>query len=111
MVCYAGYMAIASISSWRADPSRRGEFIRRLLEARPFHQKYSGRVRIWNHAVAGDTVGTIEYWIEHDDFEAYGRFSAALAKDPAYQEFFRLLTEVDPCGHVIGTRLVHDIVD
>ncbi len=104
-----GAMAIATISSWKANPARRGEFIRRLLEARPFHHKYGGRVRIWNHSVAGDTVGTIEYWIEHDDFEAYGKFAAALAKDDAYQAFFQQLTEVDPCGHVIGTRIVHDI--
>jgi hypothetical protein len=102
-------MRVATVSSWKADPARRTEFIRRLLEASAFHHKYGGRTRVWNQAIAGDTVGTIEYWIEHDDFEAYARFSAALARDAEYQELFRKLTEVDPCGHVIGTRLMHQI--
>ena len=102
-------MAVASISSWRAHPGRRLEFLERIGGARKFHERHGGRVRIWNHSVAGESVGTIDYWIEHDDFEAYGRFSAALAGDPVYQEWFRAFTEDDPSGTVIATRLLHDI--
>lgn len=102
-------MAVATISSWKPTPGRRKEFIERLAGARKFHEKYGGRVRIWNHNVAGDSVGTIEYWIEHADYEAYGRFSEALANDPEYHQWFHAFTEEDPSGRVVATRLVQDL--
>ena len=102
-------MAVASISSWKAAPGRRKEFIERLSQARKFHEKYGGRVRIWNHSVAGDDVGTIDYWIEHADFEAYGRFYAALANDTENKQWFQKFTEDDPSGRVVATRLMQDI--
>ena len=102
-------MAIASISSWRVQPARRSEFIRALADARRFHEKYGGRVRIWNNSVAGETVGIVEYWIEHDDFEAYGRFSASLASDREYEQWFAKFTGDTASGHVISTRLMQTI--
>lgn len=102
-------MAIASISSWRTPPERRREFLSRIAEARRFHERHGGRVRVWNNAVAGDDVGVVEYWIEHEDWEAYGRFTAALASDPEYQAWFAGFTGERPSGHVVATRLAHTI--
>ena len=99
-------MAVASISSWKVSPAGRSEFVRALSEARKFHEKYGGRVRVWNNSVAGDAVGIVEYWIEHDDFEAYGRFSAALATDREYEQWYLRFTGENATGYVVSTRLM-----
>jgi len=102
-------MSVASISSWKIGPGRRGKFIDLLATARRFHERHGGNVRSSNNSVAADSADIVEYWIEHDDFQAYRRFPQPLAEDAVYKPWSGEITGPNGTAHVIGARHLRSV--
>jgi len=103
-------MRVISVFTWKIATGRLSEALGMAETAGKIHERLGARPQTLVPLVGGDP-STLVYTLEHDDIEAYGKFSKKLLEDPEWNALFKAMNEAmqeNPGTELIATQLLSE---
>ena len=102
-------MKVASIHTWKVRPGRYADFMGILAEGQKIIERTGGSFRTWVPLAGGQEPNQLSVVIEHDDIEAYGKFTKKLQADPEYLALIaRIQGDRDPAADYVSNALISE---
>ena len=102
-------MAAIQVVNWRVRPGRKQEFAALVAEAKAFHERLGGRVRVFQATFAGENANNFTYVIEHVDMSALGKFAEELQTESEWQALIAKAFTTDPTGTLLSNSIANAI--
>jgi len=103
-------MKVVSVFTWKIAPGRLPEALGMAETAGKIHERLGARPQTFVPLVGGDP-STLLYSLEHDDIEAYGKFSKKLLADVEWNTLFKAMNaaiQENPGSELISTQLLSE---
>lgn len=95
---------VAQVATWRPRDGHLSEFLANVATAKKIHERLGGKVRIWQSAIGGQPM-SVGYVIEHEGWEAFGKFGAKVEGDAEWRNFWTKASS-NPTGELLQNSVV-----
>lgn len=103
-------MRVVSVFTWKIAQGRLSEALGMAETAGKIHERLGARVQTLVPLMGGNP-NTLLYTLEHDDIEAYGKFSKKLNADSEWNTLFKAMQDAiqeNPGTELISTQLLSE---